>query len=597
VTSAPRRILAVDDSLTIRKLLEMALGRAGYALELASTGQEGIARAVRNPPDLVLLDYVLPDMKGLAVAAALWGDERAAAVPIVLMSAKSDDLRPLFRELPSVVEFVGKPFTPSEITFLVADVLARVQKPSAKEAPPPAEAPAAALPPSGFSFAQKEAAAKAMFTHLRDRFARIPEWARALGESAPAPYFARKILTPDLLENLLGALVPTVKEALGGEPAPAARGPLGGPGSPVLQGQTSLLPLPHLLRELQAAGRTGRIRLEHPSRTTLLFLRRGRIVLATHDDPEEYLRQSTEDLHGLPPADLEKAKAEQRASGKPLFVALAEASRLAGDSLGAVLYQHGKRALLAAIEAGPGAFDWQDAKELPGYVESHGRPLSLDQIQLERLRAVDDWAQVELHVDSLDLVFRRAPGFAELLASFELTDNERRVLTLVGNRNSVRQIIERSALTPFEVFHCLFRLGEVGLIARRDDAGAAVPRQDGRPVAILEPDREGVKEPLARLLSRRGRPVSLVEVPTPDDLIPVCLRERPQVLVLNVSSGFDALAAAQRVRSTLEISDIALVAVADREPGRLADELSRAGFDAVLVKPFLFTDIERLLAA
>jgi hypothetical protein len=435
-----------------------------------------------------------------------------------------------------------------------------------------------------------------MFTHLRDRFARIPEWARALGEAAPAPYFARKILTPDLLDNLLGALVPTVKEALGGEAAPAARATGPGPGSPLLQGQTSLLPLPHLLRELAASGRTGRIRLEHPSRTTQLFLRRGRIVLATHDDPEEYLRQSTEDLHGVPGAELDKAKAEQRGSGKPLFVALAEASRLPGDNLGTVLYQHGKRALLAAIEAGPGAFDWQDAKELPGYVESHGRPLSLDQIQLERLRAVDDWAQVELHVDSLDLVFRRVEGFGELLASFELTDNERRVLTLVGNRNSVRQIIERSALTPFEVFHCLFRLGEVGLITRRDETTAA-PRGDGRAVAILEPDREGVKEPLARLLARRGRPLSLIDIPTPDDLIPLCLRERPQVLVLNVSSGFDALAAAHRVRGTLEISDIALVAVADREPGRLAEELSRAGFDAVLVKPFLFTDIERLLAA
>src|SRR5437868_582229 len=104
------RILAIDDSLTIRKLVEMALGRAGHRLELASNGQEGLDRAHKNPPELILLDYVLPDMKGIDVAAALARDERTRHVPIVVMSAKSDDLRPIFRGQAAVVDFVGKPF-------------------------------------------------------------------------------------------------------------------------------------------------------------------------------------------------------------------------------------------------------------------------------------------------------------------------------------------------------------------------------------------------------------------------------------------------------------------------------------------------------
>jgi CheY-like chemotaxis protein len=239
---SPRRVLAIDDSLTIRKLLDMALGRTGgYDLELASHGQEGIQRALRNPPELVLLDYVLPDMKGLDVAAALWGDERTARVPVVVMSAKSDDLRPLFRELPSVVEFVGKPFTPSEISFLVADVLARVSRGNGSAPARRAEEPAASV---AFSFAQKETAAKALFGQLRERFARIPEWMATLGEAAPAPHFARKILTPDLLDGLLGALMPTFKEILGPAAAPARAGVAGGP---ELAGQTGVLPLPNLL--------------------------------------------------------------------------------------------------------------------------------------------------------------------------------------------------------------------------------------------------------------------------------------------------------------------------------------------------------------
>jgi CheY-like chemotaxis protein len=588
-----RRILAVDDSLTIRKLLEMALGRAGYTLELASTGREGIQRAMRTPPDLLLLDYVLPDMKGLDVATALWGDSKAATVPIVIMSAKSDDLRPLFRDLPSVVEFVGKPFTPSEITFLVADLLARVQ--AAPAAPAPEVKHQEAVP--AISFAQKEAAAKAMFAHLRERFAKIPEWMRALGESAPAPYFARKILTPELLDGVLEALIPTVREMLGPS-ASASKGASTNGTSPLLAGQTSLLALPHLLRELAATGRTGLLRLEHEARTTQLFLRRGRIVVVSHNQPEEYLRQSSEDLGAVPAADLDRATGDQRSTGKPVFVTLSEIGRFPASDVTGALYQHGKRALLAAIEAGPGAFEWTEVKELPSYVESFGQSLSLEQIQLERLRAVDDWSQVELHVPGLDLVFRRAEDFAVRFRGFELSESERKVLTLVDDRNSVRQIIERSGLTPFEVFHCLYRLGQVALISRRSLAPemiAAAP--DARPVAILEPDREGVKEPLARLLAQRTPALPLLEVATPDDLLAVCLKERPCMLILNVTPGFDAAAAARQMRSILEISDVALVAVSDHDPGRRREELAAAGFDAVLVKPFLFTDIERLLAA
>src|SRR5437773_11734205 len=95
-------VLGIDDSLTIRKLLEMVLARGGYSYELAATGEEGISRAKRNPPQLILLDYVLPDMKGLDVAQALAQDEKTKGIPIVLMSAKSDDLRGLFRNLTSV---------------------------------------------------------------------------------------------------------------------------------------------------------------------------------------------------------------------------------------------------------------------------------------------------------------------------------------------------------------------------------------------------------------------------------------------------------------------------------------------------------------
>jgi len=119
------RLLAIDDSLTIRKLIENVLGRGGHVLDLAQSGTEGITRARQNPPDLVLLDYVLPDMKGLDVCAALQTHEALEKVPVIVMSAKGDTLRQLFKDVPSVVGFLHKPFTPPELQFAVNDVLSR----------------------------------------------------------------------------------------------------------------------------------------------------------------------------------------------------------------------------------------------------------------------------------------------------------------------------------------------------------------------------------------------------------------------------------------------------------------------------------------
>lgn len=591
------QVLGIDDSLTIRKLLEMVFSRAGYGYEVAATGEEGISRAKRNPPDLILLDYVLPDMKGLDVANALAQDEKTRGVPIVLMSAKSDDLRGLFRNLPSVVEFVSKPFTPPEINFLVADLLEKRARQSASAAAPDVKADkekAVEPAPSLFTHAQKETAARALFGKLRDRFAQIPEWFKSMGDAGPAPYFAKKILTPELMDGLLTALTPTYQEVLG-----AARGSrTDAPDAALLKGQTSIIPLTHLLKELLACGRTGVLVLEGESRRSFIYLRRGETIFATHNRPDEYARQASLEVSGATKEDVAQAEAEQRQTGKPVFVTYAAAGKFPTPELPVVLYQQGKRVLLEATSAGPAPFEWLDQNALPSYVDAYGRPYSLDQLTLERLRQVDDWSQVELNVPSLDMLFRRGEGFSASLRRFELTDNERRVLTLVDGRNSVRHIIERSGLPTFEVFHVLFRMGQVGLVRRGEDPTAAMGAvRDARPVAILELDVEGVVEPLTQLLRRRRQPIAVINVGD-TDIVATLMKERPRLFLVNVSvPSQEARALAKDIRSRLEISDVPLVAVLDSEEAARVDELTAAGFDAVVVKPFAIGELEKFLAA
>ena len=119
------RILGVDDSLTIRKALEIVLKPAGYDLELAASGSEAIDKAKANQPRLILLDFVLPDMAGTDVCRRLAADPETAHIPVVLISAKGAEIRQAYRDIGNVVSYITKPFKPQAITAVVEEALAK----------------------------------------------------------------------------------------------------------------------------------------------------------------------------------------------------------------------------------------------------------------------------------------------------------------------------------------------------------------------------------------------------------------------------------------------------------------------------------------
>jgi CheY-like chemotaxis protein len=124
MNGAPR-ILGVDDSLTIRKALELVLKPAGYDLELAGDGAEAIDKAKSSKPALILLDFILPDMRGTEVCRRLAADPDTANIPVVLISAKGAEIRQAYRDVGNVVSYIAKPFKPQVVTTIVAEVLAK----------------------------------------------------------------------------------------------------------------------------------------------------------------------------------------------------------------------------------------------------------------------------------------------------------------------------------------------------------------------------------------------------------------------------------------------------------------------------------------
>ena len=116
------RILVVDDDAATRTLLRRMLTIEGYAVDEAADGAGAMGRMVAAPPDLVLLDIMMPGQDGLDV---LEGLRRTSAVPVILLTAKNEEADRVLGFRFGADDYVVKPFSTAELTARIAAVLRR----------------------------------------------------------------------------------------------------------------------------------------------------------------------------------------------------------------------------------------------------------------------------------------------------------------------------------------------------------------------------------------------------------------------------------------------------------------------------------------
>ena len=115
-------LLLVDDLAANRDTLAELLGPEHYVMVQAASGAEALARAAENPPDLVLLDVLMPAMDGLEVCRRLRADARLAEVPIILLTALDDRPSRLAGLEAGADDFISKPFDPAELCARVRTI-------------------------------------------------------------------------------------------------------------------------------------------------------------------------------------------------------------------------------------------------------------------------------------------------------------------------------------------------------------------------------------------------------------------------------------------------------------------------------------------
>ena len=126
-------VLIVEDDADIAALIAHYLEKTGFGAETVSDGGRALSRARESPPDLVILDLMLPGLNGLEVCRALRADDKTTALPIIMLTARGEESERILGLDVGADDYVVKPFSPNELMARVRALLRRASPPPAKE--------------------------------------------------------------------------------------------------------------------------------------------------------------------------------------------------------------------------------------------------------------------------------------------------------------------------------------------------------------------------------------------------------------------------------------------------------------------------------
>jgi DNA-binding response OmpR family regulator len=478
---AKRRILVIDDSVMLLSFVKEILTEEHCHVATAATAEEGLRVCRTDSPDLVLLDYVLPDMKGDEVCRKLLSDPATSKVSVLYMSGFGTDLQPDANDIPNVIGALSKPFTSESLIAAVEKHL-----PSSKRATPETKTITPTITPPPEPTEEKKAAAAvaapatpALPVSLGEKKEEKKDGPPARVESKPkAEPFVPPIIStsgpikavekpspkpsepvkakPFSLPTTVSVKPPTpAPTSLSPAPPVSRPAPIPGPtkkAEPTERtalpdsshayfcGDSSFFSLHWALQTIAREKLTGMLRAfwSHPS--VDLLARDGRVIVVTARDPNLYCSEAPITLLNVDQERIEAARAEQTQNGCPLFLTLAKDGLILREPGLQLVHHYGQKlfAQLWAAERVRFVFEQQD---LPGYAND------LPQIEDN----VDQWALSTLRFVQYQELGRRAsveptcvPAYTrdgyERVQQLRLTDAEAQFASQFNGSRSIAQI-------------------------------------------------------------------------------------------------------------------------------------------------------------
>ncbi len=453
------RVLVVDDSATVRKVVQAILSGSGYAVLASGDGQDALQLLEREPVDLVLLDFVMPRMNGYQFCRELRAREGVRDLPVVLMSAKAERIRDQFLRQTGAVDAITKPFEPRALVAVVEGALQRMAEGRAPQVPAAEDMPEEALlsltndsfPPSSLpapgpcSHAElAQALVDAIGTDLTAALqdGRQADHLRGVIESA----LASKGM-PALLQRLRWSLAPGTDE--------------------VLVGDVESIPIGEIMQLLQMQRQTGVLEISSGKVVVLVHLRDGLVDLAQcrHGDPELLLGRYFLERQLLSGQDLEIAVRDAETRGELLGARLVGLGLVTQQDLTAALTRQTSEIIYEALRWKRGRFLLRRDVRTPE-AENAALALPIASIVMEGFRRVDEWRLIEETIRFEEVLLRDDVAISALKTE-QLTAQEHAVLAEIDGKRRVREIIEQSHQSSFDICKTFYRLLKSRLVRRK----------------------------------------------------------------------------------------------------------------------------------
>jgi CheY-like chemotaxis protein len=459
-------VLVIDDSPTIVKVVQLVLTKAGFEVVTAADGEAGLDAARTRAPDLILLDFVMPRMNGYQFCREAGADETLRGVPIVLMSAKGDQVGERFVKVMGIVDYITKPFSPEAITAVVQHTITKYGggEPVRASDTPDVEA----LSDSGREardetlrqvrgqIADAVGARIAALFSLADavRDGRSDDDSRVPTDAAAIADAARSALDDETLLAILAAWDP---DAAGGQAAS-------------LRGDLRVVPLAEVLQLLDVQEQSGVLTVVRGGSQVDIYYRRGRIDQAVGQGlPEDLLfGRFILDAELMPRHDFEQfLESNPGNDGRLIGSRLVKMGLLGENDVKQCLMRQSSELVYEILRWRFGSFRFAANRELPAMAVEAGLELDVEAILMEGFRRVDEWHLIERAIDDFDLVFLRNEDAVAQMGRGRLTREELAILELVNGKNTVKDIIRKSRMGSFEVSKMLYRLLSIKLVRRR----------------------------------------------------------------------------------------------------------------------------------